>query len=192
MKKDIYISNDDNFYKNIKKYKDKNCLIHFLYCDKDIIDDSLINNYDEKEIREKIQVVTASNIKNIEDRYSYIYDVVCSFLDNEFNDNNICQFENNQCISVRNNGHCPESKNGCCYGTKRGLCKNFVDGRCIIKSISCKLFTCRYLRKNNIKYNINDIFLLKNFFNIKQKFIISNSIFKDKEEIMDLLLKNRY
>ena len=35
----------------------------------------------------------------------------------------------------------------------------------------------------------NDIPLLKYFFNRKQKFIIETSLFKDKEEILTLLIK---
>ena len=112
-------------------------------------------------------------------------------LDSDFIDKNICGFEDNMCLSVRNNGHCSESKNGCCYGRTRGLCKNFKDGKCSIKSISCKLFTCRYLKKNNIKYNTSNIPPLKYLFNLKQRLIIIDSIFKDKDEIIDLLIKNK-
>ena len=177
--KKIYIDNDINFYKNIKKYKDKDSKLYFNY-DKKNIDDEL--NF-------KILSIKAANIKDINKRYNYIYDEVCNYLDKKFNNENICDFNNNKCISVRNKSHCSESLNGCCYGKKRGLCKSFKDGRCTIKSISCKLFTCRYLRHNNIRFKTNDIPLLKYFFNIKQKFIIETSLFKDKEEILTLLMK---
>lgn len=170
----IFIKDDENFYKNIRKYKDKNVSLES----------------DTTDLVKK-QMIIASNEKDLEKRYSYIYDVVCTYLDNEFKNKNICCFENNRCISVRNNGHCRESLNGCCYGTKRGLCKNFKDGRCTIKAISCKLFTCRYLKKQGVKYRVNDIFLLKYFFNIRQKFLLENSIFKDKDEIIKLLLENK-
>lgn len=171
---DIFIKDDENFYKNIKKYKNKS--VYLKSNTTDLV---------------KKQIIIASNEKDLEKRYSYIYDVVCTYLDNEFQNKNICCFENNRCISVRNNGHCRVSLNGCCYGTKRGLCKNFKDGHCTIKSISCKLFTCRYLKKQGVKYRVNDILLLKYFFNIKQKFILQDSIFKDKDEIIKLLLENK-
>ena len=185
--KDVYIADDLNFFKNIKKYLKKNVIVHLLYEDDDIVNDSFINKYSL--IKDKIYIINAVNIKDLRKRYSYIYDIVCDYLDNDFKKKNICDFIDNKCVSVRNKSHCMESCNGCCYGTNRGLCKNFVDGKCVIKSISCKLFTCRYLKKNGIKYSINEIPLLKYFFNIRQKFVLDNSIFKDKDEIIELLLK---
>ena len=175
--KEVYIKNDSNFYNNIKKYRNKDIIVHLVYKDTDIIDDSFINKLPN--IKDEIQMIHAVNIKDLEKRYSYIYDVVCNYLDNEFINKNICDFKDNKCISVRNHSHCSNSCNGCCYGTNRGLCKNFKDGKCIIKSISCKLFTCRYLKKQGIKFSINDINLLKYFFNIKQKYLLEYK--KDKD-----------
>lgn len=187
--KDVYLEDSDNFYQKIKKYKEKEVHLHLSYDKKDIVDDKSIEEEYSQEIKFKIQAINAANIKDKEKRYSYLYDVVCQYLDCEFREKNICEFKNNRCISVRMDGHCKESENGCCYGKNRGLCKNFIDGRCTIKSISCKLFTCRYLKKKNIQYRIDNIPLLKYFFNKRQKYIIEYSIFKDKDEIMKLLLK---
>lgn len=186
---EIYIIDDEKFYKNIRKNLTKKQKVHFIYKNNDIIDDSQVKKF--KEVELKIYAIHALNIKNMKERYSYIYDIVCNFLDREFMTKDICNFVDGLCISVRNKSHCPDSKYGCCYGTKRGLCKNFKNGHCVIKSISCKLFTCRYLKKNNKCYHINDIPLLKYFFNTKQKFILSNSLFKDKDDVILLLLKNR-
>jgi len=188
---DIYLENDKSFYKQIKKYLKNDSIIHLKLDNYDIIDDSLIDNIKDQDLKFKIYSICAINIKDIEKRYSYIYDIVCDYLDNLFLEKNLCDFKENRCISVRNSSHCKESLNGCCYGRKRGLCKSFKDGKCSIKSLSCKLFTCRYLRKNNIKIKVNDIVLLKYFFNNKQKFILDTSIFKDKDEIIDLLIKNK-
>ncbi len=189
--KDIYIKNDSYFYSNLKKYiKKKGIIVHLLYDKYDIIDDTVLNNHSfTHEDKLKIQTIHAINLKNIKEKYSYIYDTVCDYLDNEFVQKNICGFEDNICQSVKHESHCKESKNGCCYGRNRGLCLNFKDNKCSIKSISCKLFTCRYLKKNKVKYKINDIFLLRYFFNNVQKFIIDTSIFKDKDEMINLLLK---
>lgn len=190
--KTISLDDNENFYKIIKKEKDKSTVLSLMYKDK-IVDDykELIDKVDE-ELKFKIYSVEAANIKDIRERYSYIYDIVCDFLDEKFNNNNICDFKENRCISVRNNSHCKESLNGCCYGRNRGLCKNFKDGKCTIKSLSCKLFTCRYLKKNKVKFKVNNIPLLKYFFNNKQKYILDTSIFKDKKEIIELLLKYNY
>ena len=99
-----------------------------------------------KEIDDLRKIVTALNIEDIEKRYSYIYDEACNYLDNEFKTKNICDFKNNKCIAVREKMH-NDSDYGCCYGRKRGLCKNFENKKCQISSLSCKSFTCRYLRK---------------------------------------------
>ena len=85
--------------------------------------------------------------------------------------------------------HCDESNNGCCYGKKRGVCEHLKNNKCTIKSITCKLFTCRYLKKQGIKYKINDIPLLKYFMNIQQRLVIMSSFFKDKDEVIKLLMK---
>ena len=189
---DKYIE-EKNFYKEIKKYQNKkDVIVHYSLDGKDIKDDKYLHKYlKDSDNFFRICSIHACNIKDINKRYSYIYDRVCEYLDNEFNSKNICDFKDNICLSVRNNGHCSESKNGCCYGTNRGLCKNFKDGKCTIKSISCKLFTCRYLKKNKIRYKVNDIPILKHFFNLKQKFILDTSIFKDKDEIIELLIKSK-
>ena len=186
---EIILSIDDsNFYKKIKKNKDKENII-VLKQNGNIIDLENINYLNDIDSKWKLYSVIAANIKNLEKRYNYIYDIVCDYLDNEFQEKNICQFNNNKCIGVTDGYHCKESVNGCCYGRKRGLCKNFIDGKCNIKSISCKLFTCRYLKKNKIKYYSDNIPLLKYFFNKRQKTIIEDSIFIDKEQIINMLLK---
>lgn len=188
--KDVVIKDDKNFYKNIKKYKnDDQVIVHFKYGKKDITDDRQLLKNMNKELKEKIFMVHAINIKDKRKRYEYIYDIVCEQLDSEFKEKNLCNFNHNKCISVKNKNHCPESNNGCCYGRHRGLCKYYKNKKCTIKSISCKLFTCKYLKKKKIKYRCNDFNLLKYFFNIRQKYILENSIFKDKEEIIRLLIK---
>ena len=190
--KDIYIKDDKKFYSNIRKYANKKKVrLHLLIDDKDIINDKGLNRkkFDNMEYRYKVYCIHAVNIKDSRKRYSYIYDIVCDYLDYQFIDLNVCGFKDNVCLGVKNKSHCPESKNGCCYGTNRGLCKKYVNGKCTIKSISCKLFTCRYLRKQDVMFKINSIPLLKYFFNPMQKFILWDSIFKDKDAIIELLMK---
>lgn len=134
------------------------------------------------------EVVIAFNEKNRRKRYQYIYETVCKNLDQKFTTENICNFQNNRCIAVRTCNYC-ENENGCCYGPKRGKCKHLKNHTCNIKSLSCKLFTCKYLRKNNQKISIKEIPLLNLFFNYKQKYIITYSIYTDEEEMLTRLLK---
>ena len=186
----LYLENDDNFYKIIKKKKDEETIFYLNYKNKIIKSEKDLKENMDDELKFKIYMLEAANKKDLKERYNYIYDIVCDYLDKKINNDNICDFKNNKCISVRNNSHCKESLNGCCYGRSRGLCKHFKNGKCSIKSISCKLFTCRYLKKQKIKFKVNEIPLLNYFFNNKQKYILDISIFKDKDEIINLLLKN--
>lgn len=185
---DIYLD-EERFYHKIKKYINKDVRVHFNYNDLDIVDDSFLKDSYDDNLKFKIYMIHAINLKDLRMRYSYIYDVVCEYLDKSFEKNNWCDFQNNRCVAVRNKTHCSESLCGCCYGSKRGICKNLDKNHCKIKSLSCKLFSCRYLKKRKKNIKINDIVLLKYFFNTKQKFIIEYSIFKDKDEMIDLLLK---
>ncbi len=191
--KDVYLKDDRKFYKNIKKCScKKNITVHFIYNKQDITTDEYLKKHKcDQEITYKINSVHAANIKDKRERYSYIYDVVCDYLDNEFIHKNKCEFCNNKCAAIRNGYHFEESVAGCCYGRRRGTCKNFKNNICSIKSIACKLFTCKYLKKQNIRYKINDIPLLKYFFDIIQKYIMSMAIMTDKEETIDMLIKHK-
>lgn len=149
-----------------------------------------VKGKNKKEEQTLKEIITAFNEKDIEKRYRYIYDRVCSYLDRIFKEQNICDFQNNRCIAVRTRHYC-ESEKGCCYGQKRGTCKYLKNHTCSIKSLSCKLFTCKYLRKRKKKFLIREIPLLNLFFNYKQKYIISYSIFIDEDEMIKKLLKAR-
>ena len=171
--------------KEVKKYLKK------LSCKNKKYDITISTTLNNNEIEDLKKIVTALNIKDIEKRYSYIYDEACYYLDNEFKTKNICDFQDNKCIAVRKKT-CHDSDYGCCYGINRGVCKNLENKKCKISSLSCKLFTCRYLRKKGIKYRVKDIPILDFFFNIREKYIIEYSIFKDKDEIIKELLKVRF
>ena len=131
------------------------------------------------------------NIKNIDERYSFIYDKVCEYIDKKYMKCNYCDFKDNVCIYFRYHNML-EHKNGCCYSDARGgLCENLVNNSCKIKSISCKLYSCEYLRKNKINFRMKNIPLIKYFFNIKQKYYIKYSFFKDKDYVIDKLINNK-
>jgi len=151
-----------------------------------------------------ITALFALNEPTLKDCYIKIYDKVCDFLDNEFSKNNYCDFKHNQCFANRNKTS-PHSIMGCCYSFKfspnpfsKDLVTNinqcqFLDcNKCSIKSISCKLFTCRSLKKKGIIFDTHKILLLDCFFNYKQHLILSKNFFKTREEIINKLLeKNR-
>ncbi len=172
-------SNTNEILKKIKKY---------LRNDQKYLLKMEVNSSNNRDLQKIEQVIKAYNIKDLKKRYTYIYDMVCKDLDEKFSKENLCDFQNNKCKAVRD-GHYCNSLYGCCYGPNRGKCKNLINNKCNIKSISCKLFTCRYLRKNNCKFFIRDIPLLNLFFNYRQKYLISYSIFIDEDQIIESLLK---
>ena len=186
---------------NLKKYKKDNKLIidindnvdYYLkktkliknYCDKNnlILEFKNNNNKDLKDIEQTI------NIKDKKERYEFIYDKVCSYLDK--NNNNYCEFIDDICIRdrINNNNH----KNGCCECNGRGKCKYLINSICTLNNcISCKLFTCKTLKEKGIEEKLNNYVLLKYFFNQKQKDILRFSYWTPKEIIIDRLINNKY
>ena len=151
----------------------------------------ITNDFCSDNVKNAVVAINAVLITDKEKRYNLIYDTVCDELDKCFKDNNYCDFKNDVCVAKRN---CVSKRNtmGCCYHFDRrglfgkmNLCENLVDRGCSIKCISCKLYTCNYIKK---KYRIRDIFLLDYFFNPIQKIVIIGSCFKTKEQIMKKLL----
>lgn len=132
----------------------------------------------------------ALNIKQKKERYEYIYDVVCDYLDSCFCEKNLCEFKNNKCLGDRSKKF--EKSCGCCNGKTRGTCKYLINNRCSIKCMGCKLFTCPSLRKKGIKFRIKDIPLLNYFFNLRQKEVLAYTIFTPKDQVIERLIKYRW
>lgn len=152
------------------------------------------NGNEEKNIINLIQAIKIQLLDSTENKYDYIYDSVCNYLDDRFICDNICEFKNNRCIAKRDY----DLTCGCCrhyksfLSTKLVQCEYLKDKKCAAHCITCKLFTCDYIIKNKkIKFRINDIFLLKHYFNPIQKLIILTGFFTTKEKIMKRLLKWR-
>lgn len=153
-------------------------------------------NYDKNNQEQDffIQAINAILYKTRYERYNYIYDKVCDYLDSFFYGKNLCDFKNNQCGEKRNTS----SLTGCCHHfknkylgplTKLVPCEYLKeDHTCGAKCISCKLFTCDYLRKKGIQFKIKDIFLLDVFFNPLQKYFIKTMVFTPKEKIIKRLM----
>lgn len=160
-----------------------------------------IINYDEtnKEQNDFILAINAIFYDTKYERYSYIYDTVCNYLDSVFYGKNVCDFKNNKCGEKCNT----DSVIGCCRHYKYKLfgpllsnnliplipCENLKeDGRCGIKCIGCKLFTCDYLERKGIKFKIKDILLLNTFFTPRQKYIIKFMVYTPKEKVIEKLI----
>lgn len=156
-----------------------------------------IVNYDEhnKEQNDFIDAINAIFFNTRYERYNYIYDRICEYLDSCFYGKNFCDFKNNKCGEKRNTS----SNVGCCRHFKHKTlgvlsklitCEylNLETYTCNAKCISCKLFTCDFLKSKGIKFKIKDILLLNVFFNPLQKYFIKCMVFTPKEKIMKRLM----
>ena len=155
-------------------------------------------NYDAniQQQNEFISAINAIFYKSRYERYNYIYDTVCDYLDGFFYGKNFCDFKNNQCGEKRGT----TSYIGCCHHYKNKLfgpllphnlipCEHLKeDHTCGAKCIGCKLFTCDYLEKKGVKFRIKDIILLDVFFNPIQKYFIKCMVFTPKDKIIKRLM----
>lgn len=147
-------------------------------------------------------IETALKVLEISDKrkqYTLIYEKVCDYLDKQFKEKNICDFKNDKCIANRENKSA-HSIMGCCYSFEYcsffspkliknvQLCKYQQNKNCTTKCITCKLFTCKYLKEKGIKFDSHKIPLLECFFNKKQHSILTSNFFKTEEEILNELL----
>ena len=58
----------------------------------------------DKDLKDNlINIEKAINIKDLEKRYSFIYDTVCDYLDNKYFGENLCGFDQNVFIPYSNN-----------------------------------------------------------------------------------------
>ena len=183
---DINNENIDYFIKHTKNLIKK--------CDKNnlVLKFNISNIDNDIKLRDIKSIEKAINLKNREDRYNYIYDTVCGYLDDRINKENYCEFKDDVCIRFREEN--PNHKNGCCEWEGRGKCKYLIDSVCTMKTcMACKLFTCKYLYKHkNIRQRINDYVLIKYFFNRNQKYILECSFWTPKDIVMKRLLANKY
>lgn len=159
-------------------------------------------DYDNQKQLDFISAINAIFYRTTYDMYNYIYDTMCDYLDNQFVEKNLCDFQNNKCGEKR----CTSSLTGCCHHYKNmflgpfSLKSNFVLCEyfdttlkcCTTKCISCKLFTCDYLEKKGVKFKIRDFLLLDTFFNLSQKYIIKYKVFTPKSVILKKLLFYRF
>ena len=147
---------------------------------------------DEILLRDIKSIEKAINLKTKEERYNYIYDTVCKYLDDRIINENYCEFKDDVCIKFREKY--TSQKNRCCEYSDRGKCKYLIDSVCTMKTcMACKLFTCKYLYKHKgIRQRINDYALIKYFFNNNQKYILECSFWTPKEIVMKRLLANNY
>ncbi len=152
-------------------------------------------NQDSKEQNDFILAINVIFYKTRYERYNYIYDTVCDYLDNFFYGKNLCDFKDNKCGEKKGT----TSVMGCCRHYKYKLlgplysklvnCEHLTkEYKCGAKCISCKLYTCDYLRKKGIVFKIKDILLLDVFFRPLQKYYIKYMVYTPKEKVIKRLM----
>ena len=126
-------------------------------------------------------------IKDKFERYNYLYDEACNFLDRMFEKNNYCDFKNDFCVAKRN-CRSNRKKMGCCYHINKKdpfgefvFCEYLGKKGCNTKCIACKLMTCDYIK---VKLKLENIPYMDCFFNVFQKFIMKISFFTLKEKVL--------
>lgn len=134
--------------------------------DKNII--AYVINFDENNLKQNdfISGINAIFYNTRFERYNYIYDTVCDYLDSYFYGKNLCDFQNNKCGEKRNTS----STAGCCHHAKYKILGPFS-----------KLVLCEYLNKEKLK-KINDNaekqidIVIKNILNKKEGNFMKNKL----------------
>ena len=181
--------------KRISKYIAKNTNKVGIQQDKKIIIGNIIG-LDKQYANDILTSLVITLIKDKKEKYNYLYDNICWYLDNEFAKNNYCGFKNNKCIAIK-----PESTNCycCCWHFKNKRfgalyqsaktmvpCEYFDDNKktCSTKCIRCKLVSCPAVKKKGGKFTIWNVLLIKYYFNIVQKTIVLCTPYTKKEIIL--------
>lgn len=120
-------------------------------------------------------IVKALNIKKRKERIVYVYDEAVKFI-NKYYSEDLCKFENNQCIAQRNlgTGHI----NGCCR-----TCHLVTDKGCPSSNLSCKLIYCKTALGNLKLLRLWNIPVLK-CLSVFQRLILKGDFFNTKEEVL--------
>ncbi len=144
-------------------------------------------------LNELADLITAYQIKDKKQKFTFIYEQVSKELDKRFRDHNVCGFKDNLCstkVCLQHKYDLKRLKTGCCF-TKGRVCPNLDKDHCKINCLGCKFFTCYPLRFKGIYYHPKDFLLIKNFFNDYQIYLIKFTLFTDKDDMVDILLRKK-
>lgn len=166
----------DEFYKHLRWY--------IIFKKKYIMKLNISDNINDSFKNELKEIERIFNIKDRHKRINAMYLSVCDYIDKYYIDKNVCEFKNDTCVCQRM-GFEKAKINGCC-----GSCKYLEEHGCSIKSLACKLFYCRYMKKKNKIFKPNDIKVFKYFYSPAQKVIAKFNFFHTEEENCKLLYKN--
>lgn len=151
-----------------------------------------LNEMQKNMLNELENLIELINKKDRKEIVSNVYDIICERMLKEAHELNYCNFKDNKCITMRYTDGFPNSKeNGCCantYKDKRKNCRYLKeDYSCAICSISCRVFTCKYLQDRGIDHSLWQYSLIDCIFGKLKKQKIVFSFFTPKEEMMKKL-----
>lgn len=141
----------------------------------------------------------ALKIEDTQKRYEYAYDALCNYLDSEFKEKNYCDFKDDKCI-VNRSGLGKNPCMGCCYSFRldffmnmrdKKICRHLCDKKCSTQCISCKFYTCKYLRRKGIQFYAYSIPGIEQVFTRNQIDVLTNNCFRTREEIITRLMEVR-
>ena len=112
---DVFVQNMIKLYRYAQKYsipigkkiREHHILIKVTNHNLQSID---VNNLISK-VQEVLSLLLYNDTAKI---YDYIYDKACEYFDNQFQENNLCDFQNDSCISQRYGKNAHQTM-GCCY-----------------------------------------------------------------------------
>ena len=146
----------------------------------------------------------AIEIEDPKERCIFTYEKFCDELDAVWKKYNPCHFCNDLCAAAKTDKRYSKP-DGCCAVTfdlillKKGFftkdsfypCPHLgKTNGCTTQNSACKMFACRYIKKNNlIPLKPKQSLMYQCFFNPKQRLILSNNFFKTKEQLIDKLLE---
>lgn len=212
-KKIVFIINLDDDYKNTKRVV-KNIIkieniANLLDINIGIMQDNMnivgyVDNEKSIYLNDIVNTFKANRIEDIEEKYRFIYNCVCDYLDSKFRGDNYCNFDSNDKCVANREGVSVHQTMGCCYEFEYGsffspqliknvrLCRHMGHEVCLTRCITCKMFTCKYLKQKGIEFKCSNILLLDCFFTKKQHLILESNFFKTEDEILKKLLEVNY
>ncbi|MDD2628368.1 MAG: hypothetical protein PHR25_03155 [Clostridia bacterium] len=137
-------------------------------------------------IKELSEIIQLATYKRKPERYEYVYYLLCKKLETDIKKYNYCLFENNKCIAQRENEKWPKNKlDGCCFNiSKKERCEYLSDKNCEINCVSCRLFTCKYLKRRGINFDVKKNVLVKYCMNLLQVREFIWNFFTPKDRIL--------
>ncbi|MCR5186703.1 MAG: hypothetical protein K6D97_06280 [Clostridia bacterium] len=156
--------------------KDEKKLYRKLFLYRSILYKNVEFSYDNKISDQAKEICKALNIKDKVKRIEYVYDSCIRVIEDYYKDKNYCDFVDGQCFCQRDDNS--SRKNGCCQ-----ICKYQSENGCPTQNLSCKLFYCDEVSKNNQMLSLKELKILK-VFNLRRRIIAIDNFFARKEDVI--------